>query len=123
MKVLLIDDDKSVTEAVYFYLETRDILCKVVNNGKEGLDYIRKNNTNGVYFDTILLDLAMPVFSGYDIFTILKVEGLLKSNRVILFTASVLPDDKIQNMLADGVKGVLRKPFTLEELESAIRVP
>jgi CheY-like chemotaxis protein len=123
MKVLLIDDDKSVTEAVCFYLETRGILCKVVNDGKEGLDYIRKNNTNGEYFDTILLDLAMPVFSGYDIFTILKGEGLLKSNRVILFTASVLPDDKIQNMLADGVKGVLRKPFSLEELESAIRVP
>jgi CheY-like chemotaxis protein len=122
MKVLLIDDDKSVTEAVCFYLETCGILCKVVNDGKEGLDYIRKNNTN-VSFDTILLDLAMPVFSGYDIFTILKVEGLLKSNRVILFTASVLPDDKIQNMLADGVKGVLRKPFSLEELESAIKVP
>ena len=123
MKVLLIDDDKSVTEAVCFYLGTCGILCKVVNDGKEGLDYIRKNSRNGVYFDTILLDLAMPVFSGYDIFTILKGEGLLKSNRVILFTASFLPDDKIQNMLADGVKGVLRKPFSLEELESAIRVP
>jgi CheY-like chemotaxis protein len=123
MKVLLIDNDESITEAVSFYLESRGILCKVVNDGKKGLDYIRKNNRNGVYFNTILLDLAMPVFSGYDIFTILKGEGLLKSNRVILFTASVLPDDKIQNMLADGVKGVLRKPFSLEELESAIRVP
>jgi two-component system, OmpR family, response regulator len=123
MKVLLIDNDESITEAVSFYLETLGILCKVENDGKKGLDYIRNNNRNGVYFDTILLDLAMPVFSGYDIFTILKGEGLLKSNRVILFTASILPDDKIQNMLADGVKGVLRKPFSLEELESAIRVP
>jgi CheY-like chemotaxis protein len=123
MKVLLIDDDESITEAVCFYSESLGILCKVVNDGKEGLDYIRKNNRNGVFFDTILLDLAMPVFSGYDIFAILKGEGLLKSNRVILFTASVLPDDKIQNMLADGVKGVLRKPFSLKELESTIRTP
>jgi CheY-like chemotaxis protein len=40
----------------------KDIDCKVVNSGQEGLERIRNEN-----FDLILLDLAMPKFSGKEV--------------------------------------------------------
>lgn len=118
MKVLLIDDNQEICEAVAFYLESQGIDCKVLNEGRKGLESIRNNNEN---FDVILLDLAIPEFSGYHIFNVLKEEGLLKSNNVMLFTASNLSDDKKQKMLLDGAKGVLRKPLSIDELGDAIK--
>jgi CheY-like chemotaxis protein len=118
LKVLLIDDNQEITEAVSFYLESQSIECKVLNEGRKGLESIKNNNEN---FDVILLDLAMPEFSGYDIFNVLKEEGLLKLNNVILFTASNLADDKKQKMLSDGAKGVLIKPVSIDELADAIK--
>lgn len=40
MKVLVIDDNKDLTEAISYGLEDPDIECKIINDGKEGLDEI-----------------------------------------------------------------------------------
>jgi CheY-like chemotaxis protein len=45
--------------------------------------------------------------------TILK---LLHSRNIVIFTASSMNDNKIQQMLSDGAKGLLRKPLSVEEL-------
>ena len=55
----------------------------MVNTGQEGLDRIRAEN-----FDLILLDLAMPDFSGMDLLLSLKLDGLIKSRNIVIFTAS-----------------------------------
>ena len=60
MKLLAVDDNKDITEVLMVYCDSNSLDCTVVNVGIEGLDIIR-NNSN---FDLILLDLAMPVFSG-----------------------------------------------------------
>ena len=44
MKVLLIDDNQEICEAVAFYLESQGIECKVLNEGRKGLESIRNNN-------------------------------------------------------------------------------
>ena len=60
MKLLAVDDNKDITEVLMVYCDSNSLDGTVVNVGIEGLDIIR-NNSN---FDLILLDLAMPVFSG-----------------------------------------------------------
>ncbi len=55
-------DNKEITEAISFYLESQDISCRVILNGTEGLEEIRRDS-----YDLILLDLAMPDFTGYDV--------------------------------------------------------
>jgi DNA-binding response OmpR family regulator len=111
MKVLLIDDNKDINEMVCLCLETQDITVKVVDEGREGLRSIKEN-----HFDVVLLDLAMPGFSGFDIFKALKDEDLLKYKNIVIFTASSVTDNEVQEMLLTGAKGVLKKPISIDDL-------
>jgi DNA-binding response OmpR family regulator len=112
-RVLIIDDDEDITELIKDYLETEDIECKIINRGIDGLDEIRKKDG---YYNVILLDLAMPEFSGLDVFNKLKEENLLKSNNVIIFTASSTQNGEIKDMMKRGAKYILRKPSSIAEI-------
>jgi CheY-like chemotaxis protein len=111
MKLLVVDDDKDITDMVKFYCESKGLDCTVVNNGNDGLEVIRKNNES----DLILLDLVMPEVSGLHVFESLKKENLLEARNIVIFTASTDPIvmAEIRN---SGVKGILQKPCSLDEL-------
>jgi two-component system, OmpR family, response regulator len=111
MKVLLIDDNKDINDMVCLCLETQDITVKVVDEGREGLRSVKEND-----FDVVLLDLAMPEFSGFDIFKALKDEDLLKSKNIVIFTASSVTDNEVLEMLLTGAKAVLKKPISIDDL-------
>ena len=68
------------------------------------------------HFDVVLLDLAMPGFSGFDIFKALKDEDLLKYKNIVIFNASSVTDNEEQGMLLSGAKGVLKKPISIDDL-------
>ncbi len=115
MKLLLVDDNEEITEVISFYCSSINVDCMVVNDGKEGLEIIRKNND----FELILLDLAMPDFSGLNVVNSLKEDGLLDSRNVVIITAS--SDHKmLEEIRKSGVKGILRKPCSLDELTELI---
>ena len=115
MRVLLIEDNEDIAEMVRLCLESQDTTCSVVGGGKEGLQSIRKDN-----FDVILLDLAMPEFSGFDILKALKEEDLLKPKNILIFTASSVTDIDERDMLSSGAKGVIRKPLSIDNLIGAV---
>ena len=96
-------------------LESENIVCEATGDGKAGLQSIKKDK-----FDAILLDLAIPEFSGFDIFRSLKDENLLGSRNVLIFTASSVTDEDMKEMLSAGAKGVLRKPLSIDELLEAV---
>ena len=113
MRVLIIDDNEDVTEAISDYLESIGDSCTCLKDGKQGLEVIKKEGHN---YDAIILDLAMPDMSGYDVLESLKDEGLLRPNKIIISTASIA-DDVIEEMLSIGVKAILQKPLSLEHLD------
>jgi CheY-like chemotaxis protein len=115
MEVLLIDDNKEITEMISFFLDSQDISCRVANNGREGLLKIKNEK-----YDVILLDLTMPEFSGWDIFNNLLSENLLFKNNIILFTASFVSDDDIQKMIDKGAKGIIKKPISIDKIIETI---
>ena len=115
MKVLLIEDNKDIADMVRLCLESENIVCESTEDGKAGLESIKEDK-----FDAILLDLAIPEFSGFDIFRALKKDDLLKSNNVLIFTASSVSDQDINEMLSSGAKGVLRKPLSIDDLIKAV---
>jgi CheY-like chemotaxis protein len=104
-RVLVIDDNKDMTEMISDYLQSQEIECKVINDGKEGLEEIKSENEYSVIF----LDLAMPGFSGYDVFNTLKKEG-----------PSSITEGEIEEVLSNGAKGILRKPASIDELTEII---
>ena len=91
----------------------KDIECKVINGGREGLETIRKEK-----FDLVLLDLAMPEFSGKDVIRSLTKDQLVQKN-IVIFTASSDPV-VLEQMKGSGIKEIFKKPFSLEQLTELI---
>lgn len=116
MRLLLVDDNDEITEAITFYCRARkDIDCHVIKNGHEGLESIRKEK-----FDLILLDLAMPEFSGWDVIKSLNQDGLIESKNIVIFTAS--SDQTILNEMRNrGVKEVFKKPLFVRRINRSDR--
>jgi two-component system OmpR family response regulator len=113
IKILLIDDNREITDAVTFYLDCLDIPCTVTNDGREGLRKIKECTD----FDLILLDIAMPEFTGFDVILELKKDGLLSARNIVFFTASNVNEEEL---LSQGAKGVIRKPISVDDLQQAI---
>ena len=113
MRVLIIDDNEDVTEAISDYLESIGDSCTCLKDGKQGLEVIKKEGHN---YDAIILDLAMPDISGLES---LKNEGLLSPDKIIISTASIV-DDVVEEMLSIGVKAILQKHLSLEQLDETM---
>ena len=106
MKILLIDDNNDITKMLQKYMTLKGHSCSVANNGLNGLDLINKQT-----FDVIILDIAMPTFSGNDVIDALHKNGKIKNQNIVTLTASILTGD-IELMLKDkGVNLCLKKPI------------
>ena len=115
MEVLLIDDNKEITEMISFFLDSQDIFCEVENDAKKALEKIKEKQ-----YDVILLDLTMPIFSGFDLFNQLKKENAIRKNNIVIFTASYIEQEKIDNMIKEGIKAIIRKPISIDSLINTI---
>ena len=116
MKLLVIDDNKGITDVMMVYCDSKGLDCTVINDGNDGLNLIRDSHD----FDLILLDLAMPDFSGKDIIKSLKKENLLEQKKNVVFTASSDPKvlEEIRN---SGVRAIFKKkPFSVDDLTALI---
>jgi len=114
MKILAIDDNEDIIELLDTILTDMGHKIITTNDGKEGLKLIQENS-----YDIILLDIAMPNFSGIDIINALEKEKTLKNHKIILFTASI-KDAVLDELLKKGIRGVIQKPFKMEALEKQI---
>jgi DNA-binding response OmpR family regulator len=111
LRILVIDDSEEITEAIHFFCESmKDIECYTINDGRQGLERIKREK-----FDLVMLDLAMPEFTGYDVIKPLEEDGVIESNNIVVFTASsdVETLNEIRNR---GVKEVFKKPFSLDDI-------
>ena len=87
LNVLIIDDNEQITKMLTTFLELKEHKCTVANDGKEGLTIIKEDR-----HDVILLDLAMPEFDGFAVIKDLEENDLLRSHKVIVFTASTITE-------------------------------
>ncbi|MEO9276326.1 MAG: response regulator [Nitrososphaera sp.] len=115
IKTLLIDDNQDITTMLSKYLTLKGHECIVSNDGRNGLTLIENEP-----FDVILLDLAMPGFTGVDIIENLNKSGKIKDKKIVVFTASSVKDDVIQDLIKKGAHSCIRKPVKLDVLMKAI---
>ena len=116
MRLLLIEDNDSISGMIAQYLRLKGHDCMVTDNGRDGLSQILSNN-----YDVALLDLAMPEFSGYDVIESLETTGKLKKQKLIVLTASSLTEGKIRELEKRGVYSCIKKPVQLNELFKVIQ--
>lgn len=82
----------------------------VFNDSREGLTALEKE-----VYDVVILDIAMPEFSGFDILDALNESGRIKDQKICILTASS-EDNDIDKIREKGVKQVLQKPLDIEVL-------
>ena len=112
MNILGIDDNEDILKLLNTVLTSKGHDFTQALNGKDGMKLIEEQN-----FDAILLDLAMPEFSGLDVIESLKKNNKLKEQKIIIFTASSATDKEIEVLLQyDGVKICIRKPADINDL-------
>jgi len=112
MNILAIDDNEDILKLLDTVITGEGHDFTQVGNGKEGIKLIEEQN-----FDAILLDLAMPKFSGLDVVESLKKSNKLKDQKIILFTASSATDKDINKLLQnEGVSSCIRKPVRVNSL-------
>ena len=116
MKALLIDDNEQITEMLAQYLTLKGYDCTISNDGKNGLDQILSKN-----YDIILLDIAMPEFSGIDVIETLEKKGMLRELKIIVLTASSVTDEEMADLLERGVLVTMKKPVNLSRLLEVVR--
>ncbi len=116
MQILGIDDNEDINLWLKDVLESDDHEFTYVNNGQDGLQLIRDEK-----FDGVMLDLAMPEFSGKNVIDALKKENIIKKQPVILFTASSITDSEIIEMINRGVHKCLKKPVKIDIILETIR--
>lgn len=112
---MTIDNHTDTTGVVTDYCNMEEIYCKEVNDGQEGLFEIQKE-----HYDLILLDMAMPGYSGFDILKQLKNQGVTHENIVIL-TASDLKIEDFNDYTEVGVREILKKPFGLDRFDEVVK--
>jgi len=116
MKILIVDDNEDITGLLSRFLKAKGFENVVTNDPKLGLEQIKEKK-----FDVILLDMAMPDFSGIDIIQSLEKEQILKDQKIVIFSATALTDTQVNDLLKkDGIQGCLKKPIQLSELLTAI---
>lgn len=111
MKILLIDDNEDITTMLSKYFAMKGHECHVSNDGRNGLDLME-----AMQFHVILLDLAMPDFSGRDVVDYLYDNGSIRNYLIVSLTASSVSDDDISYLVNKGIHSVLRKPIDPDAL-------
>jgi DNA-binding response OmpR family regulator len=97
------------------FLTIKGYACTVSQDGENALEVMKKER-----FDVVLLDLAMPNFTGYDIIDDLERNGKLAEQNIIILTASALTTEQSDSLLKRGVKSCLKKPVTPDILLKVI---
>ncbi len=112
--VLLVEDNRNISEMVGEYLDRKGFGVDYASNGSDGL----RLATEGSY-DVIVLDLMLPRMDGLEVCRRLRNEAK-KSTPVLMLTARDTLDDKVRG-LEVGADDYLVKPFAIQELEARIR--
>jgi two-component system copper resistance phosphate regulon response regulator CusR len=108
MKILVIEDDKTVGQYVQRGLAEAGNHADLIGDGAEGLRL-----SAGGHYDLVVLDLRLPQLSGLDVLRTLRDRG--NGVPVLVLTAQDAVDFKVQ-ALKMGADDYVTKPFSLEEL-------
>lgn len=113
MKVLIVEDEKTLAFEVEAFLKKAFYLCELAHNGRKALEMLDLN-----LYDFILLDLGLPDIDGLKLLE--QAKTLNPDAAYIILTARGNIEDRIKG-LDLGADDYLPKPFSLPELQSRMQ--
>ena len=112
-RILIVEDDESISEAIVFSLERKGYCCQKAADGLEGLRLLRRDRP-----DLMILDLMLPGLDGWKLCEQVRREGF--SLPIIIVSARTSEFDKVQ-VLSMGADDYLTKPFGMGELLARVQ--
>jgi len=112
-KILLVEDDPSLSIVVKIHLESDNYLVDVVKDGLEAEAQLRSRN-----YDLIILDWMLPAMTGIEVCKQYRARG--GKTPVLMLTAKDSSPDKVQGLDA-GADDYIVKPFNDAELSARVR--
>jgi DNA-binding response OmpR family regulator len=112
LKILIIEDERALSESMAAYLKGEDYVCETAADFKTAME-----KTESFDYDCILLDISLPGGSGLDILSNLKANN--KMDGILIISAKNALDDRVAG-LKSGADDYLAKPFHLSELSARI---
>lgn len=113
MRVLLIEDEKRMAEALGEILRLEKYDVDHYSNGSDGLSAIESN-----IYDIVILDVMLPEMNGYEVEKKARLKGI--TTPILMLTAKSELDDKVAG-LDSGADDYLTKPFMTKELLARLR--
>lgn len=115
-KILIIEDDDFLRSLAVTKLEKEGFTVSMAANGQEGLSLVQS-----VMPDLLILDLMLPIMSGFDVLEKMKSDDATKHIKVIVFS-NLGEESDIKKCLDMGANDYLVKAnFTLDELVEKIK--
>ena len=114
-KILIADDEPNIVTALEFLLERAGYEVRTAGNGDEALGAITKDPP-----DLVLLDIMMPVKSGYEVCKRIRDEPQWQHVKVVMLSAKGR-DAEVNKGMAVGADLYVTKPFSTRELMEQIR--
>jgi DNA-binding response OmpR family regulator len=112
MRVLVVEDNEVVAQAVADGLRDQGIAVDVAGDGAAGLDKAGLSP-----YDVIVLDRDLPVVHGDDVCA--RLAGRSDGARILMLTAAGAPDDRVDGLNL-GADDYLAKPFHFPELVARV---
>jgi len=113
-RALIVDDIETNRMLLRGYLALYDIDCAEAADGREAMEQSRRNPP-----DVVLMDMKMPVMSGYDAIRAMKADPALRDIPVIAVSASTTLRD-VEIIEQTGCDAFLRKPVSRPDVIAAI---
>lgn len=113
MRLLLVEDEKTLSSALVTILKHNNYAVDAVYNGQDAIDYLDTQ-----IYDGVILDIMLPVVDGITVLKTIRQNGNMVP--VLLLTAKSEIEDKVVG-LDSGADDYLTKPFVTQELLARIR--
>ena len=114
-RVLMVEDNAVNMLIAVAMLERWGVRVGQAMDGREAIDEIEQAASAGTPYDAVLMDLQMPVMSGYEATRALRARSAGQSVPIIALTAAALVSEREQ-ALADGMDDFLTKPIDADKL-------
>lgn len=115
LKILIVDDEKNIVEAVRYVLEKEGFRTVVAHDGARGLELARREAP-----DLVLLDWMLPELDGLTVCRILKRDEATRHVPILMLTVKSGETDKVLG-LELGADDYVTKPFSPRELVARIK--
>jgi DNA-binding response OmpR family regulator len=113
-RVLIVDDEPNIVTALEYLLQKRGYAVRVATNGEEALRLVDSERP-----DVVLLDVMMPVKSGYEVAQRIRERPELGRTRIVMLSARGR-EAEIDKGLSLGADLYITKPFSTQELVAKI---